>query len=57
MSTNQLEGQIERLRLHMYELYYKNPHDPKVVQISQELDELLNQLKQINTQTDQDMNK
>ncbi|MGP4077857.1 aspartyl-phosphate phosphatase Spo0E family protein [Halobacillus sp. K22] len=37
-----LEKQIEELRIRMYEIYNQNPTDEELVQISQELDELLN---------------
>lgn len=57
MSTKQLEDQIEKVRLRMYQLYAKSPHDPIVVEVSQELDELLNQLKEITSHADKDMKK
>lgn len=41
-----LEQQIEELRTQMYELYNQNPTDEELVQISQELDNLLNKFGQ-----------
>jgi len=37
-----LEKQIEELRIRMYEIYNQNPTDDELVEISQELDDLLN---------------
>lgn len=37
-----LEKQIEELRKHMYDIYNKNPEDPELLRISQDLDDLLN---------------
>ncbi|UOQ43948.1 aspartyl-phosphate phosphatase Spo0E family protein [Halobacillus salinarum] len=37
-----LEQQIEDLREVMYQIYYSNPQDEELLQISQELDGLLN---------------
>ncbi|SFG24760.1 Spo0E like sporulation regulatory protein [Halobacillus alkaliphilus] len=37
-----LEKQIEELRIRMYDIYNQNPTDEELVQISQELDDLLN---------------
>ncbi|MBH0231283.1 aspartyl-phosphate phosphatase Spo0E family protein [Halobacillus yeomjeoni] len=40
-----LEGQIEELRIRMYEIYNNNPTDKELVRISQELDDLLNKFR------------
>ncbi|MBH0229228.1 Spo0E family sporulation regulatory protein-aspartic acid phosphatase [Halobacillus sp. KCTC 3957] len=32
------------MRLTMYQLYLKDPHNPQVLEVSQSLDELLNEL-------------
>ncbi|QTN00324.1 Spo0E family sporulation regulatory protein-aspartic acid phosphatase [Sediminibacillus dalangtanensis] len=42
----ELEEKIEALRLKMYEAYSKNPSGQEVLQISQTLDEAINQLEQ-----------
>ncbi len=39
-----LEEQIEVLRLKMYRMYEENPNDEQLLDVSQELDQLLNQL-------------
>lgn len=38
-----LEEQIEVLRLKMYRMYEENPLDERLLEVSQELDQLLNQ--------------
>ncbi|MBA2176353.1 aspartyl-phosphate phosphatase Spo0E family protein [Halobacillus locisalis] len=40
---NGLEEQIEVLRLKMYRMYEENPQDERLLEVSQELDQLLNQ--------------
>lgn len=39
-----LERRIEDMRQHMYQTYLENPGDPRLVIISQKLDQLLNEL-------------
>ncbi|MFD1018280.1 aspartyl-phosphate phosphatase Spo0E family protein [Thalassobacillus hwangdonensis] len=39
-----LEDKIEKMRKKMYDVYMKDPKDPDVVVVSQELDKLLNNL-------------
>ncbi|MFC7062033.1 Spo0E family sporulation regulatory protein-aspartic acid phosphatase [Halobacillus seohaensis] len=39
-----LEDKIEQVRFKMYNYYTKNPSDFRVLEVSRELDELLNQL-------------
>ncbi|TGB03843.1 aspartyl-phosphate phosphatase Spo0E family protein [Halobacillus salinus] len=39
----QLEEQIEQLRLRMYQIYEENPEDDRLLQVSQDLDVLLNE--------------
>ncbi|WP_101842054.1 aspartyl-phosphate phosphatase Spo0E family protein [Halobacillus sp. Marseille-P3879] len=41
---NDLEEQVELLRTVMQDIYLENPQDPRLVKISQSLDELLNEL-------------
>ncbi|WP_173915379.1 aspartyl-phosphate phosphatase Spo0E family protein [Halobacillus sp. Marseille-Q1614] len=47
-----LEKGIESLREKMYGCYMKNPNDPELVKISQELDDLLNELETFFLQND-----
>ncbi|WP_110943410.1 aspartyl-phosphate phosphatase Spo0E family protein [Virgibacillus senegalensis] len=42
----ELEDKIEALRIKMYEAYNENPTGREVLQISQTLDKVINQLEQ-----------
>nr|WP_188378847.1 aspartyl-phosphate phosphatase Spo0E family protein [Halobacillus andaensis] len=42
--------QIEQVRLKMYHHYNNDPDDPNILNISKELDHLLNQLSNFNTE-------
>ncbi|WP_093211794.1 aspartyl-phosphate phosphatase Spo0E family protein [Sediminibacillus albus] len=42
---NDLERDIEELRLSMYKAYQKEPDGPEVLKISQALDEMLNKVQ------------
>ncbi|MFC7321707.1 aspartyl-phosphate phosphatase Spo0E family protein [Halobacillus campisalis] len=41
----ELENKIEKIRQRMYEIYTKNPTDTEVLKISQQLDDVLNELE------------
>ncbi|MFG6114730.1 aspartyl-phosphate phosphatase Spo0E family protein [Halobacillus sp. MO56] len=43
-ATIELEVEIEALRQEMYQLYKNDPSDPRLVSVSQSLDQLLNKL-------------
>ncbi|WP_268235664.1 aspartyl-phosphate phosphatase Spo0E family protein [Halobacillus andaensis] len=47
ITIKQLEERIEQLRLEMYKAFLENPQDPQVVEISQSLDELLNEYNRL----------
>nr|WP_256558270.1 aspartyl-phosphate phosphatase Spo0E family protein [Halobacillus sp. A1] len=40
-----MEKKIEKIRQRMYEIYTKNPTDAEVLKISQQLDDVLNELE------------
>ncbi|WP_235001539.1 aspartyl-phosphate phosphatase Spo0E family protein [Halobacillus sp. Marseille-P3879] len=44
MDDKEIEKRIEYLRKLMYEQYLNDPTDPRVLETSQSLDELLNEL-------------
>lgn len=44
---NELNKQIEAKRKEMYAVYEQNPTDPNLLNLSQSLDKLLNQLNRI----------
>ncbi|MBM7551863.1 aspartyl-phosphate phosphatase Spo0E family protein [Thalassobacillus pellis] len=44
---NDLKEKIEAMRLKMYRIYAKNPLDNELLEVSQALDDLLNQLEML----------
>ncbi|SEA54673.1 Spo0E like sporulation regulatory protein [Thalassobacillus cyri] len=44
MNDKELEDKVEQLRNKMYTLYLDDPLNPQVVEVSQSLDSLLNEL-------------
>ncbi|MCA0983398.1 aspartyl-phosphate phosphatase Spo0E family protein [Halobacillus yeomjeoni] len=44
ISIENLQEKIEKTRRCMYRLYSENPSNPRVIEVSQSLDELLNEL-------------
>ncbi|MCA0983373.1 aspartyl-phosphate phosphatase Spo0E family protein [Halobacillus yeomjeoni] len=44
MDERELEAQIDQMRQTMQKLYLEDPHNPQVLEVSQSLDDLLNEL-------------
>ncbi|WP_412767978.1 Spo0E family sporulation regulatory protein-aspartic acid phosphatase [Halobacillus yeomjeoni] len=44
ISIEDLQEKIEKTRQCMYRLYSENPSNPRVIEVSQSLDDLLNEL-------------
>lgn len=51
MTLKKLEEKMEMLRQEMYNLYLEDPQDPRVLKVSQSLDELLNEHHRLRNKT------